>query len=291
MRPRSLPASRRGAIGTEICERLPPGDDTLPDSTWKSSTPLYDKVAAEYDSSFDRPGHRMAWDTLAGEMIEALLPAEPGIVIDVGCGTGRWPARWMARGHEVVGIEQSPAMIEILRERVTGTSFSLIEADMEEAVVPTNSADLVVAMGSLQYARNPAVTLGRFVEWVKPGRPVCVVVDLLLGLVLDLIREGKTDEALIRSRSRRGLLAYSGETADLHLYDRVSLQGDLRAVGLIDVVCRGLLVGVGALGRRACAQAMDAGPEDYLNFERELGANPALADAGLHIIAWGTKTG
>jgi hypothetical protein len=144
-------------------------------------------------------------------------------------------------------------------------------------------------MGSLQYSKNPASVLARFVDWVKPGRPVCVIVDCCLGLVVDLIREGKREEALLRARSRRGLLSYSGESADLHLYDRVSLREALRSAGLSDVSCRGLLVGVSAMGRKACEEAMESDPDEYLNFERELSANAALADGGLHMVAWGRK--
>ena len=162
---------------------------------------------------------------------------------------------------------------------------------MDAADIAPGSADLIVAMGSVQYTVDPAATICRFAEWVRPGGTVCVYVDSCLGLVLDLLREGRPDEALLRSNSQRGRFMFAGETADLHLYDRRTLQRDLAAAGLVDIHCRGLLISASALGRKACAEAMASNPDEFLEFERQISANPALADAGLHMIAWGRRPG
>ena len=59
------------------------------------SAPLYDRLAPTYVEHFD-VAHRRAYDQLAWEMCAAALPDPPAVVVDVGCGVGRW-ARRLAR--------------------------------------------------------------------------------------------------------------------------------------------------------------------------------------------------
>src|ERR1700722_6005161 len=135
-------------------------------------------MSASYDAVFAEQTYRRAYDLLAGEYIGRLLPPTPNLpnpylIIDAGCGTGRWAARWLALGHRVTGIEQSPRMIATLRQKQLGPGFRLIEASMAEAEIAPETADLVVAMGSLQYLADPAAALARFVRWLKPGGQIC----------------------------------------------------------------------------------------------------------------------
>src|ERR1700679_2974152 len=101
--------------------------------SWTDSAALYDTMAQEYDSIFETPGYRRTYDLLAGEYIGGLLPPVPGVVVDAGCGTGRWASRWLALGHRVLGIEQSPQMIAELRQRNLGNNFRLIPHSMDTA--------------------------------------------------------------------------------------------------------------------------------------------------------------
>lgn len=46
-----------------------------------------------------------------------------GIVVDLGCGSGIWTRALADSGYEVVGVDLSPAMIEIARQRVPEAKF------------------------------------------------------------------------------------------------------------------------------------------------------------------------
>jgi 16S rRNA A1518/A1519 N6-dimethyltransferase RsmA/KsgA/DIM1 with predicted DNA glycosylase/AP lyase activity len=52
----------------------------------------------------------------------------------------------LALGHRVVGIEQAPEMVKILRAKGLGPRLTLIADDMERVRLPAASADVVVAM-------------------------------------------------------------------------------------------------------------------------------------------------
>jgi SAM-dependent methyltransferase len=262
---------------------------TSPVGSWTSSAALYDAMAPHYDAIFAKPGYRRAYDRLAGEFIDRLLPGLPGTIVDAGCGTGRWAARWLERGYRVIGIEQSPQMIAELRQRISSDRFRLIPQRMGLAEIEPASADLVVAMGSMQYAADPEAVLRRFAGWARPGGHVCVYTDSLSALVLELMRMGKTEEALQRLQTRRGIFRQGDTIAELHLFDRAALETLFKAAGLVDIRCHGLLVTASAWDKARSTEAALADEAAFLALERRLMADPAMADAGKHIIVSGRR--
>jgi hypothetical protein len=48
----------------------------------------------------------------------------PGVALDAACGTGRYAAYLAAHGHDVVGVDQSPAMLDRARARQPAVAFS-----------------------------------------------------------------------------------------------------------------------------------------------------------------------
>lgn len=138
-------------------------------SDWQNSASLYDVFASEWDACFDATNHRNAYDLLAWEYVMRFLPRAPADIVDVGCGTGRWCGKFLSLGHRVVGIEQSPEMLKLLAAKGLGSRLTVIAGSMEAVNLPLASADLVVAMGSVQYARDPTCMIRRFASWTKPG--------------------------------------------------------------------------------------------------------------------------
>lgn len=256
---------------------------------WRDSLALYDCFAADYDVAFAAANHRKAYDLLAWEQVAALLPRSPGIIVDAGCGTGRWIGRLLSLGHRVIGIEQSPNMIAALLEKGFGSGFELIAQGMEAAQIPPASADLVMAIGSVQYTRDPGEMIRRFAAWTKPGGHICVMMDSLVALVVELMRLGKVEEALTRLRSGRGVFALGDTQADLFLYDSRTLRSQFAAAGLVDLACRGLLVSSSAWGSAGCSKAMASDEAAFLALERELASHPQMADCGKHLFASGRR--
>jgi SAM-dependent methyltransferase len=254
----------------------------------RSSVPLFDSLAAGYDEHFQAT-HRRAYDDLAWERVTALLPPPPELVIDAGCGVGRWARRLVGLGYQVIGLEQAPAMVAELRRRPIGDGFTLVEGPMETAALHQSQAGMALAMGSLQYTADPAAMLARMARWVRRGGVVCVLVDSLVALVLELLREGRTEEALERLQSRRGLWVQGSHAADLHLFDRAGLAQLMAAAGLESVRVVGLLISASALGRDALAARLATDPAGQLALERALAANPVMADTGKHLFASGRR--
>ncbi len=251
----------------------------------RPSAPLFDALAAAYDEHFAAP-HRAAYDELAWERVVAVLPEEPGLVADAGCGVGRWAERLIAMGHRVVGIEPAPAMARAARERNPGDQFTLIEGRMEDVELEVQ-ADVVMAMGSLQYTRDPEAAIARLASWTRPGGTVLVLVDSLVALAIELLRAGKQEEAFERLRTHQGVWQTDGQSADLHLLHRERLEAAFTAAGLQDVRPHGLLVGASIDGRDQLTQALKEDPAARLSTERELMSYPQLADLGKQLLIEG----
>ncbi len=91
----------------------------------------YDRRAAEYDdwwlglgkfAARERPG----WDEEVASVIDLVRGLPPALVLDVACGTG-FLTRHL-RG-EVVGLDQSPAMVSIASSRLAGVGGRVVLGD------------------------------------------------------------------------------------------------------------------------------------------------------------------
>lgn len=253
---------------------------------------LFDALAPDYDEHFAAP-HRSAYDDLAWERVAGLLPAPPALVIDVGCGTGRWAPRLVALGYGVVGIEPAQAMAECARRRAAALEptgrFRVIEAPVEAAEVESESAGAVLAMGSLQYVDDTPAALARMVSWLRPGGVAAVLTDSLVALVVELMAAGRMEEALDRVATRRGVWRTAGAEADTRLFDANTLAGHLEAAGLTDVAVVGLLVTASTWGRQTLLDRLGQDRAGVLAIEWELGRQRVLADLGKQLLVTGRK--
>ena len=250
---------------------------------------LYDAFAPGYDEAFAEPSLRSLYDGLAWELVRQHLPPVPATVVDVGCGTGRWARRLIEKGYTVIGIEPSPRMRDVLQSNLSSGALTVVATDIEHAELPPGSAGAVLAMGSLQYVADPSAALTRMTGWLRPDGFLCVHVDGLVALVLELIRLGRRNEALQRLTDGRGIFSYGSKKAPLHLFDRLRLTSLLETAGLMRVETRGILVTPSAFGRPACEVALAHDLPGLTSLERALSNSPIMTDAGKHIMAWGWR--
>jgi SAM-dependent methyltransferase len=257
----------------------------------RSSRALYDVLAPTYDQHYTVP-HRRAYDDLAWEFCAASLPQPPAVVVDLGCGVGRWAQRLLSDGYTVVGIEPAPMMAECAAARLSpwdGSGFTLLRAPVEEVELAPGSVDAVLAIGSLQYTDDPPETLRRVAQWLRPGGTLCVLVDSLHALALELLAAGRQSEAMERLVSRRGTWCVAGVEADLHLYDQAALRSAVVAAGVDVGQIAGLLVGASAYGRAELNRRLEVDYTGALAAERALAGVPEVADLGKQLLMIGCR--
>lgn len=78
--------------------------------------------------------------------VQGLLSG-PSRVLDAGCGTGRVAIRLAELGHEVVGVDLDPRMLE--RARADAPALAWVQADLAGLALDAEPFDLVVAAGNV----------------------------------------------------------------------------------------------------------------------------------------------
>jgi SAM-dependent methyltransferase len=124
----------------------------------------YDAMAADYVAAEGNPYN----DLYEQPGLRALLPPVAGRrVLDAGCGAGRLSAWLVEQGAEVVGVDASPEMIRLARERAPGASFSV--ADLGERLpYGDDSFDLAVASLVMHYLRDWVPALRELRRVLRP---------------------------------------------------------------------------------------------------------------------------
>ncbi|MFF5479085.1 class I SAM-dependent methyltransferase [Streptomyces sp. NPDC012935] len=117
---------------------------------------VFDELGLAYERAFSRSEtHRasLAW------LVERLAPGSR--VLDVGSGTGRPTAETLAAaGHDVLGIDVSPVMVELAARQVPAAGFR--HADIHEVPLQDGAFDAVcVYFSLLQMSRARQETLVR----------------------------------------------------------------------------------------------------------------------------------
>ena len=112
---------------------------------------------------------------LAGEarLIDAILPPHSR-VLDAGCGPGRVGARLFDRGHDVVGVDADPLLIEAAQQDHPGPRWCV--GDLAELDLPAQGVDAPFA---------GAVVAGNVMTFVALGTEAAVLERIGVHVVPD----------------------------------------------------------------------------------------------------------
>jgi SAM-dependent methyltransferase len=132
----------------------------------------FDSIASVYDDSL--PPH-VVEHYLRKRTRFVLEHCPRGTGLDVGCGTGALAARLAEAGYEMVGVDPSEGMLEVLRARMPGVPA--VRASGTALPFPADGFDLVMSVAVMHHIANPAAvgqTLAEMVRVTKPGGHILV---------------------------------------------------------------------------------------------------------------------
>lgn len=100
-------------------------------------------------------------------------------IVDFGCGSAEMLIRVVERfGCHGVGVEQSPDMIALARERIRarglGQRISIHEAAAQAFAAPEHSYALVLCCGARPFADSVLGNLKELTRWARPGSAILI---------------------------------------------------------------------------------------------------------------------
>lgn len=134
--------------------------------------PTYQKIAKRYAALYFH-------DTGDHPYINQFLKLLPNgsRILDAGCGNGNYTQYILRSGYRCEGIDLSPAMLSIARDRVPGVKFTLM--DMRRLDYSSQSFDGILAAYSLIHIPSAQLheTLSEFYRVLKDDGAILIIVQ------------------------------------------------------------------------------------------------------------------
>ena len=116
------------------------------------SKPLLKEKAVENDSA-----------DIAEDSEEAIAQ-ERNLIVELGCGTGSFTLEMAKKGYDIMGIDLSPEMLDIARNKAANEGFNLmfLEQDMRELDLYCTTGTIVSVCDSVNYLTDPEDVITTF---------------------------------------------------------------------------------------------------------------------------------
>ncbi len=112
------------------------------------------KDASAYEKWFYSPGNRITADREARLIFDMLKPIRGRALLDIGCGTGARLAGFVEKGLDVSGLDPSPYMLDIAREKFKNR-VEFFRNFGESLPFEDNSFHYATLITTLEYVDDP----------------------------------------------------------------------------------------------------------------------------------------
>src|SRR5436190_18459317 len=124
-----------------------------------------ERTSQSWDAGLYEDKHAFVWKQGAS-LVELLAPKPGERILDLGCGTGHLTAAIAEAGASVVGLDQSPEMLEQARSAYPNLEFVLGDARKFSF---EDSFDGVFSNAVLHWVRSPEAVIRCVRDALKPG--------------------------------------------------------------------------------------------------------------------------
>lgn len=99
------------------------------------------------------------------------------IVLDAGCGSGRWSYALLKLGAKVIGVDISRGGVEVTNENLGKfKNFAVIQADIMDLPFKNNSFDFIFSWGVLHHTPKTFFAFKKLIPLLKPGGSLYIMV-------------------------------------------------------------------------------------------------------------------
>lgn len=149
------------------------------------------------------------------------------VVLDIGCGTGSLALRLADAGAQIHGLDLSPEMIRIAREKRAAqasdnVTFHVGAFDADFTAIAPGSLDGLCAYSLLHLVHDRAAVLTRIADLLKPGG-FFVSSTACLG------------ESWVPYRPLLAVMRWLGKAPMVKIISKATLRAEIEAAGFISV--------------------------------------------------------
>jgi SAM-dependent methyltransferase len=119
-----------------------------------------------WSARYDEPRNGL-FDSDEPVMHEILDALPAGVALDAACGTGRYAEYLAAAGHQVLGVDSSPDMLDRARARVPEARFQL--GDLHRLPLADDEVDVIVCALALVHVAELEPVIAEFARVLRPG--------------------------------------------------------------------------------------------------------------------------
>lgn len=145
------------------------------------------RLFAVVDSAEERKGFAQYFD-----LVEPRMLSEDQIVLDAGCGAGRWAYQVSVRGPRVLAVDLGQSIEIAARNTSSAGRVACVQADLQALPLGAGSVDWAYSLGVLHHVEDPARALRLISSAVRSGGSV------LLYLYYAFDNRGPAYRALFR---------------------------------------------------------------------------------------------
>lgn len=151
-------------------------DETLYEAiraSWEADAPTYD---ASPTHGLRSRREQFAWRKVFGQTFDRLGQSTPLRILDVGAGTGEMTVLLANMGYKVTGIDLTPAMLAIARQKVDklGIPVTLVEGRAEQLPFPDGSFDVVFSRHLFWTLPQPIAAIREWARVTRPGGMIAI---------------------------------------------------------------------------------------------------------------------
>lgn len=118
-----------------------------------------------WSETYDRPLRLFSLEE--PPMLRRIDRLSNGTVLDAACGSGRYSAHLVERGHDVIGVDRSEAMLDLARGKLPQATFR--RGDLTDLPVDDGAVDASVCALALVHVEDLDAAMSELARVLRPG--------------------------------------------------------------------------------------------------------------------------